>query len=395
MKKILWITPKWTYPAVDGARVASEKLISELSQFDLQLDYISFSHPEDKVDIGLIQEKYKISNAYSFNRDLPMKLLNKIMYYLIAFILHPLTPLTLSSFNKKSFKNKVNELISSNNYDGIVLDGLHVAKSLDQNIYKQYKVYLRAHNVESDIWKRAALDTQNPIKRIFLNWQYKLMKKFESLVLSQVSKAFAISEEDNARLKELAPNSSIETILLGMNFDKVLNNKMSDRIELLFLGRLDWPPNKDGLRWFLDNVWPKLNHDSLHLNIAGSGNRSWLIPYSSDDNITLHGFVDDILDLYTLSDICLIPIFYGSGTRIKVVEAVSLKRAMISTKMGVMGAGLEAGEDYILAETAQDWIKELNELNKDKLSQLSENAFNKIKNTYDQKVIAEKLYSLL
>jgi glycosyltransferase involved in cell wall biosynthesis len=394
-KQVLWITPKWTYPAIDGARVASEKLISEITQFDIKLDYISLSHPEDKVKPDEIIQAYNLNSAQSLTRDLPLSLISKICYYLIALVKHPFTPLTLSTFNKQLFKKQINEQISQHAYDAIVLDGLHLGVCLDKNYFKKYKIYLRAHNVESDIWKRAAIETGNPFKKLFLNWQYRLMLKFEKAILAKVNQVFAISYEDQEELKKLAPTANISTILLGMDFTYELPKTKAEKIQLLFLGRLDWPPNKDGLKWFLDEVWPKLDHTRLHLNIAGSGQKDWLVNYQHDQNITLHGFVDDIKDLYAASDICLIPIFYGSGTRIKVVEAVSYKRAMIATELGVMGAGLRGDMDYIQAQSAKEWIEVLNNLKLEELGAMSERAFIRIKDTYDQRVIAQKLYNLL
>ena len=131
----------------------------------------------------------------------------------------------------------------------------------------------------------------------------------------------------------------------------------------LFVGKLDWPPNKDGLKWFLDNVWEevKQKNPSYELQIVGSGNGAWLEAYKDVSGLLIQGFIDDIDDAYGPAEFTLIPMRYGSGTRIKVIETYAKGRPIVTTRMGIQGADLDDSK-VLLAETKEEWLDLLNNL---------------------------------
>src|SRR5262249_39061624 len=152
-------------------------------------------------------------------------------------------------------------------------------------------------------------------------------------------------------------------------------------LTLLFLGRLDWPPNQEGLVWFLKEVWPEVvkGRTDLKLLIAGSGNSEFLKPFLSVDFLTFLGRVESVKELYRKVSLSLVPIFYGSGTRVKVIEACSYGRACLSTALGVEGTGLESGISYLRAETAQEWIEMLRSLRSENVETIGSSAHEALK----------------
>ncbi len=392
--KILWLTPKWTLPANDGARVASYKLLSNLSKHNLSIDYLALSHPDDNENIEAIENELRLKNAYYIKRTLPLDTLGKAIYYLFQAIVHPLVPLTISSFRSRKIKSFISNLLSHEEYDYIVADGLHCLGPIKN--FEKNKIIYRSHNVEADIWKKASQDTKNLLKKVALFYQYLLMLRFEKKVLRNSYMTLPISSDDEIIFEKTISKEKMQVTPIGMTFENLpSSNLLGDKVQFLFLGRLDWPPNKDGLKWFLDKVYPKLNLQKVHLHIAGSGNRDWLKSYYSLEGITFHGYVDSISELYKKIDCCIIPIFYGSGTRIKVIEATSYAKPMISTAMGALGSTLEPGVDYERCEKEDEWAESMNNYQQEKHYHLSQNAIKKLKKTYDEKEIAQKLFDTL
>lgn len=393
--KVLWVTPKWTIPANDGARVASYKLLSNLKNHNIEIDYLALSHPEDQENKNQIIEEFGLTDAFFIKRRIPQSLFEKIIFYCLQIFLHPLTPLTISSFKTREIKKYIEQILKQKEYDFIIADGLHCLGPLD-NSFDQNKIIYRSHNVEADIWKKACIDTTNPFKKMTLFYQYFLMKNFEKKALFLSHLTLPISEDDKIVFEEIIPKSKMQVIPIGMKFTKTPKKEtISPKKQFLFLGRIDWPPNRDGLKWFLDKVYPNLDLSQIHLHIAGSGNREWLKDYHHLQGITFHGYVDSIEDLYGGIDCSLIPIFYGSGTRIKVIEAYSFAKPIISTKMGALGSSLEAGKDYEECETVQEWSRALNNYNQNTHFALANNAITKLKKTYDEVEIAHKLFTTL
>ncbi len=149
------------------------------------------------------------------------------------------------------------------------------------------------------------------------------------------------------------------------------------------------------LEWLLKEVWPTVvaNRPSAVIKIVGTGNREWLKNYEHLKGVQIIGFVDSILDAYRDCHFTVVPIFYGSGTRIKVIESFAIGRRLISTKMGVQGAGLDEN-DYNRAETKDEWIKTLSTVKLDASEQLKmDQSRSKVAAMFGEKEIGEKFYN--
>lgn len=399
-KTFLWLIPKWTLPATDGARVATDRLIKNMVKAGAVIDVICLGNPGENIDIEHMKKSWRVRNIFYKSRPIPQSKFAKILFYFFKIFTQPTCPLTMSSFNSYTVKEFINNIASKKKYDYLFLDGLHLGSVFMEKghftkpNYVDQVVY-RAHNLETEIWEKAAKDTPHIIKRLLLNIQCNLIKKYEREIISGSHLIAPISEEDNTSIKELVPGSNTHLTLMGMDFKHPLEYQQTEKTHFLFLGRLDWPPNKDGLKWLLDNVWPYIDTKQYHLDVAGSGNRQWLSRYNHLEGVSLHGFVDDINDLYALSSASLIPIFYGSGTRIKVVETYTKGRSMISTTMGAQGSSLRAKVDFTVAESASDWITAINNFELEQSKTQAICGAKRLMTDFDEVKVAEGLYQRL
>jgi glycosyltransferase involved in cell wall biosynthesis len=362
--KILWMIPKWTLPATDGARVATDSLIRNTIAAGALVDVMCISQLSEKTDTDMMKKAWGVKSVTVYPRSLPEGGTAKMLYYFGKLVFNPFTPLTFSSFSEKSLKQKVLRHIANNRYDFILLDGLHLGALLIENdkfheISKNSKIILRAHNIEVDLWKKAYQEKSSPILKFILYLQSRLVEKFEKLIFDSCQGVAAISQEDLVEIKNISSTKS-ELVPLGLNFDHPLDICQEKDMRFLFIGRLDWPPNRDGLEWILKEVWPSVieNRPEAELKIVGSGKKEWLKNYQHLKGVKIVGFVDSIRDAYQDCHFTIVPITYGSGTRIKVLESFALGRRLISTKMGVQGADLKQ-VDYVNAETKEEWIDTL------------------------------------
>lgn len=398
----LWVIPKWTLPATDGARVATDRLIRNMVKCGADIDVLCLGNPGELTNIDEMKSEWGVKNIFIKTRPLPQSKVGKLFFYLFKFISRPSCPSTMSSFDSFTVKDFINKTVAKKSYDFLFLDGLHLgAAFFEKGKFKKptycNKVIFRAHNIEQDIWTKAYQDTDNIFKKLLLKHQSRLVAIYEAEVIKGSDIIAPISKEDNSRILEDFPEAITHITLMGMDFANPLEYRAQDqdKIHFLFLGRLDWPPNRDGLKWLLDNVWQHIDHNKFHLDVAGSGDRSWLNSYLGRKGITFHGFVDDINDLYQKCSASLIPIFYGSGTRIKVVETYTKGRSMIATQMGAQGSGLVPDEHYINAETANDWIKSINEFDPISSRKFGEAGAVRLKIDFDEKLVATSLYNKL
>lgn len=389
--------PKWTLPAIDGARVATDSLIRNTITAGAQVDVLCLCAVSEKTDIDFMKKTWKVGEVIILPRMIPDESLAKKLFFLTQLLTKPLTPLTFSSFVGSRIENEVLDLINEGKYDYVVLDGLHLGAPVFRRLKKiksQTKVIYRAHNIEADLWKKAYLEKKNPFIKAILYFQSLLVEKFEHRIITHSNGIAAISQEDMDELVKIKP-SPVTLVPLGLNFQKTLAPCQDEVTKFLFIGRLDWPPNRDGLEWLLKEVWPTVvaNRPSAVIKIVGTGNREWLKNYEHLKGVQIIGFVDSILDAYRDCHFTVVPIFYGSGTRIKVIESFAIGRRLISTKMGVQGAGLDEN-DYNRAETKDEWIKTLSTVKLDASEQLKmDQSRSKVAAMFGEKEIGEKFYN--
>lgn len=392
MKRCLWVVPKGIFPVRDGARVANQALLKSVRPHFNEVDVMLFNEQDsDELHLNLYNSEFNPTNVYFFKRASFSNFIQKIIFLAKSFILRSELPVTTGYFHTEKQKHEVREVLKHRQYDVIVFDGLHPYTTfMDLEEFKNIPVVYRAHNVEGDLWFTAASKTKNIIIQKLLLWQGRKMTKLEMSLVARAKKVWCIAEEDLKRFSSLQATNNLELIPVGLEFKKathIKNGQSSDRIKLLFLGKMDWAPNKDGLKWFLEEVWPKVDTTRFELQIVGSGDSTWGLELFKAPGIKFFGFVKDLEAVYAECDFSIIPIRYGSGTRIKVIESISKNIPIVSTEMGVQGSGLV---DYFRAETSDEWISVINSLNTEQGKAMAQKAFTQLAAMYSPEVIGAK-----
>jgi polysaccharide biosynthesis protein PslH len=362
--RILWVVPKWTFPINDGARIATDRLLRAMKKAGAEIDVVAICPADEITNEAQMRAHWGVSQITTLRRPLPKTTVSKFLFYGWKFLTAAGLPLTFSSFQGRKLQAELRTLLDQGHYDLVLLDGLHTAVPFRDDLTGRAgtRFLLRAHNVETELWEKASEQTHVPLKRWFLRSQAEKVRTFEGEVLRTVAGVAAIAKEDLQKFARIT-SRPLAYVPLGLDFTAPLSHSEVDPNKFLFVGRLDWPPNRDGLRWLLDNVWPKVValRPAARLCIAGVGDASWLASYQQSSGVQLLGVVKDIKDAYRSAAFSIAPLFYGSGTRIKIVEAFAMDRSLISTAMGVQGAEVES-DMYTQAESVDEWVRVLSQI---------------------------------
>jgi len=118
-----------------------------------------------------------------------------------------------------------------------------------------------------------------------------------------------------------------------------------------FIGNFGHPPNREGIDWFLDSVWPLIvkNNPAAILRIAGGGQTD---PRWTRPNVEVLGWVADTQAEMATWSLAIVPVLTGGGTRVKIAEYMSRRCPIVSTALGAYGYGLADGEEILLADQA-------------------------------------------
>lgn len=399
--QILWTVSKSPLPANDGSRMATASLVRSLTKLGHQIDLLLMVAQEEDILEGALQEELGVRNVYvvrTGQADGKHSKVSRALKLAWAFLSAPLLPVTMARFSAGHISRGMRRILR-NKWDALVYEGPHVAAHASRfGVYRREygaeAVFYRAQNSESVLWRRRAGQSAWFLERTFLKYQAWRMEVFERSLVRRCDGLMTVSEEDLAVLLRRSAAANATTVPVGYNFPAAGERRgVAVRREILFVGKLDWYPNRDGLRWFLEKVWPVVsaNKPDLKLTIAGSGDGSWISNYLPDASIEFLGYVESLDALYRRAAVCIVPVFYGSGTRIKVIEAGRFACPCISTALGVEGVGLIPGSSYILAENAEDWIRELCGVSgSGETEKVGEAAYAAVKQRFDADIIARE-----
>lgn len=214
-----------------------------------------------------------------------------------------------------------------------------------------------AHNVEHHLLRLRAGNESNPLARIYLRSQLKRLRAFETAACQRADVVLACSPIDAEALRELAPDSDVLVVPNGVDLDANLPRDAPalepsrGNTRLVFVGNMGWFPNRQGIAWFLDQVFPRILRvrPDAELVVIGKCD-GFRVPAAVAPHVRMAGFVDDLRPLVQAAEVYVVPLQSGSGTRLKVLEAMALGKAIVTTAVGSEGIDLKAGENALFAD---------------------------------------------
>jgi glycosyltransferase involved in cell wall biosynthesis len=139
---------------------------------------------------------------------------------------------------------------------------------------------------------------------------------------------------------------------------KTVKSVQPSLVSVFMISALEWQPNVEGLEWFLKQVWPKVHKKcpDLEFHIAGKRTPEHILNLKLK-NVKVHGFVPDATEFMRKYGLMLVPLFSGSGTRIKILEGMAAGKPIVSTTIGAEGMDYQKGENILIADSVEEWTK--------------------------------------
>lgn len=388
---VLQICNKPPYPPIDGGAIAMNNFTQGMQDLGVNVKVISINTPKHFVQKDNLPKTYLDStNIEFFFVDTEIKVWDAFMN------LFSNRSYIMSRFNNKGFHKLLGEHLSNNKYDIIQIETIFLKDYISTiRKFSSAAIILRAHNVEYKIWERLSSIETNLFKKIYLKILASRLKNEELGSLNSFDGLYTFTENDLNIFDSHVTKISKTSIPTGLDVTKKITaNKCEPNYPTLFhIGALDWIPNQEGLLWFFENVWGKLRDEfpSLVFNIAGRRPPKWLIE-KKIEGVNIIGEVESAMDFINSNSIMVVPLFSGSGIRIKIIEGMSLGKVVVSTDIGVEGLKCSDGIDVLLANSPQDFIEKIRVVlvNKSKLEEIATNAKLNISEIYSNKKLSIK-----
>jgi len=355
--KILQLCKKFPYPLKDGEAIAITYLSKAISQLDCEITLLAMNttkHFFDPTTLPSTFNHYK--EMYMVEVDNRVKVMDAFLNLFSGQSYH------ISRFISPAFDQKLKELLQANDYDIVQLETLYLAPYVETiRQYSKAKIVMRSHNVEHEIWKRITENTAMGAKKMYLSLLTKRLENFELEYLNKYDMMVAITQRDLDFFTRLGCKIAAHVTPIGLELGDYTKVSAINKVpSFCFIGSLDWMPNAEGIDWILEKVWPKVLEKvpTATFHIAGRNTPESLLN-GNWKNVVIHGEVPSATEFINAHDVMLVPLFSGSGMRVKILEGMALGKVVLSTTLGLEGIHAKHGKEVLIADEVNDFAQEV------------------------------------
>ena len=263
-------------------------------------------------------------------------------------------PYAVAKYRSDAYRARLEQMLATEAYDLIVCDFLPPVVNLPERLPCPSIVF--THNVEAEIWRRHAEQATNPVSKYLMTQQWNRMLRFEGTALSRFDLVLAVSDADGRTFERLYPGSlktPVHVVQTGV--DTAFFTPPSEEpspAHMVFTGSMDWLPNEDGMTYFCREILPKIRQTepSATLSIIGRAPTPAVRKLAEIPGVEVTGRVDDVRPHIARGAVYIVPLRIGGGTRLKIFEAMSMGKAVVSTTIGAEGLPVTSGRDIDIAD---------------------------------------------
>lgn len=392
--KVLQLCKKFPYPLKDGESIAVNSLSKALCEHGCDITLLAMNTTKHyfSATSSLPVALSHYEKIHTVKVDNRVKALDALTNLFSPDSYH------ISRFISLEFKEKLAQLLRAEDFDVIQLETPYLAPYIPLiRQLTEAPIAMRAHNVEHEIWQRITLNTSFFLKKWYLTHLTKKLKEYEMAQLSYYDLLVAITKRDLNTFRSLGFKKQGIVTPIGLEMDKYQPDFSSYArpLSVSFIGSLDWMPNQEGIRWFLERVWPQAGRQmpSVKLHVAGRNTPDWLLKMRNK-NIQVHGEVPDAADFINQHSVMVVPLLSGSGMRAKILEGMALGKVVISTRLGLEGIPAKHRHQVLVADSAREFIQQLqycHSLPAEQLRRMGEEAQDFAHKNYDSQETARSL----
>lgn len=389
--RILQVSNRVPYPLNEGGTIGIYNYTRGFSEAGCEVTLLAQSAKKHKINE---QEAYDALSKYATYHSYPIDTDVKIGPALRNLFTNK--SYNVERFYDPAYEKALIDNLKENSYDVIQIEGTFPAL-YSEVIFKHRKnalVVLRQHNVEFQIWQRLARNTKNPIKRWYLQLLADRLKAFEEKHLNQYDALVPVTADDGELFQSMGCSIPVFPSPAGIDTELWKPSNNEDSQAIYHIGSLEWLPNLEAIDWFVKDVWPLVQKDcpKASFYVAGKGMpeeyKAMQIP-----GVEMIGQVESATEFVNDKAITVVPLKSGSGIRLKILEAMSAGKVVISTTIGAQGITCTDGKDILIADTPEEFCDAIRRVTTDEnlANNLKQNARRLIEELYSNQSVIRKL----
>ncbi len=267
-------------------------------------------------------------------------------------------PYSVLLYRSRALERAIGDAVSSERPAWVLAHGYHLGALA---VGSGAPSWVDFHNLDSEIWDRVGQTASSPLERAFARRQAPRVAALETRLAAETHGLSCVSERDARALAAMAPGRRICVVPNGVELSRYRFRPEPAAAELLFfVGDLSWPPNAEGIRWFRDEVWPRVigRRPDSRVEVLGRGAPRDLRS-GTDGRFRFLGEGDDTRPFWNRAAVGIVPLLAGGGTRLKILEAAACGVPVVSTPVGGEGLDLVPGVEIAVGAGAAAFAEEI------------------------------------
>lgn len=404
--KLLLLTPQLPYPPQQGTTIRNFNIIKHLAPRH-EITLISFGTLDELANAEPLRALCRRVELASY----PTRSMIQRAWTTLA---SPMPDMALR-LKSDEMHATVERVLREENFDVIQIEGIEMARYI-QNPRSQIsnsKIVFDDHNAEYVLQKTAYESDVKKIVRLhaalYSLVQWKKLERYEYSVCLRANHIVACSDADANAIQSLAANlqTPISVIPNGVDTNQFVPSaevcaKPLAELSLTFVGKMDFRPNIDAMTWFVTDILPRIRAEIplAHIVIVGQKPAPRINALKHHPGVEVTGWVSDPRPFIADAAVYVVPLRMGSGTRLKVLEAMAMGKAIVSTTRGVEGIACTPEHHVVIADTPETFARAVVDLLRDPARRrwLGQNARALAESKYDWRAIVpqfENVYAQL
>ena len=348
--KILWLNAGLLLPLDKGGKLRTWHIMRHLAARH-DITYLSFEDSsQSEADragmrevcsrLETVPRRDAAKGTWRFYADAARYLLNA-------------APYAVAKYQSQAYRQRLEHLLATQRFDAVVCDFLPPVVNMPRRL--PCPSILFTHNVEAEIWRRHAENAGNALRKAALQQQWRRMQRFEGEALARFDLVLAVSEADARSFERLYPGmlrAPVHVVQTGVDTGYFTPSDGAVDTHLVFTGSMDWLPNEDGMTYFCREILPRIRQaePEATLSIVGRAPTPAVRKLAEIPGVEVTGRVDDVRPYIARGAVYVVPLRIGGGTRLKIFEAMSMAKAVVSTTVGAEGLPVTNGRDIDIAD---------------------------------------------
>ncbi|MFN0242469.1 MAG: glycosyltransferase [Planctomycetota bacterium] len=359
-RRLLFVSEKFPYPVDDGGQIRTYHLLKSLAaEFPVTLIGLAPPSPSDVAPIRELGVDVRVVGTRASSKVAQPWYLAQALFTRAPYPLRKNFSRAILAEIRRELATGTVGFLHMNQIDAVQYVPLVEAKE------RGVRTVFDTLNVLTTMYQRLAESTRDPLRKAYCVLQWQKMFRFEQERMRGVDRVLVCSDVEASLLRTwglsnvmLVPNG-VDTAQFAPRATPPARTDPrapGDRpFRLVFTGGMDYLPNQDGIRWFVTDVLPRIEARLPHVElcVVGKNPPAALTALARPGRVVFTGRVDDVRPYTAGADLFVVPLRIGGGTRLKILEALSMRVPVASTTVGAEGLAVRAGHDLLIADTPE------------------------------------------